>query len=172
MAENKIRVKATPEETGGVLYYLVGSKTDEFLAEREILEKIGLGEVDRDDLYIEMTVLNMFIVINQYTHWEKDESVYTQALDKMHFLLFHQLKEYSNYDDDDIEQLHRHIFQRYDEYGDAIEENIDTHWLQALCGVFLDNLHDELEDREESSKILAKYVERFYKSVPNILNAM
>lgn len=119
-----------------------------------------------------MTILNMFIMINQYTHWEKDQKAYTKSLDKMHFLLFHQLKEYSNYDQDDIEQLHHHIFRRYDEYGDAIEENFDASWLEVLAEVFLENLTAETEDKENSIKNLAKYIEKFYKTIPNILNTL
>lgn len=172
VAEKIERAQATPEETGEVLYYLVGSTTDEFLSELKTLEKIGLDEVDRDDLYIEMTILNMFIMINQYTHWEKDEKVYTQALDKMHFLLFHQLKELSNYDQDDIEELHGHIFARYDQYSDAIAVDQENNWLMALAGAFLDNLNDDLTDREASSKLLAKQVEKFYKAIPNMLKTI
>ncbi len=172
MTEKTENIKVSAEETGGVLYYLVGSKTDEFLNDKEALERTRLNKVDRDDLYIEMTILNMFIMINQYTHWEKDQKAYTKSLDKMHFLLFHQLKEYSNYDQDDIEQLHHHIFRRYDEYGDAIEENFDASWLEVLAEVFLENLTAETEDKENSIKNLAKYIEKFYKTIPNILNTL
>lgn len=172
MSEQMGKAKVSPKETGEVLFFLVGSKTDEFLNKKENLEKIGLGEVARDDLYIEMTITNMFVMIKQYTHWEKDEEAYSKALDQMHYLLFHQLKEYSNYDDDDIEQLHQHIFQRYDEYGDAIEEKCETNWLTVLSESSLNNLNDEIEDTESASKILAKYLDKFYKSIPNILNTM
>ncbi len=166
------RTAVTPEETGGVLYYLVGSKTDEFLNEAEALEKLGLGKADRDDLYIETSILHMFVIIKQYTAWEIDELKYTKVLDQMHFLLFHQLKEYSNYDDDDVEQLQNHIFTRYDQYGDAIEQNFDTNWLQTLSENFLDNLNDEIEDKESAILLVSKYVDRFYKSIPNILKSM
>ncbi|HHV65601.1 MAG TPA: hypothetical protein GXX46_11140 [Peptococcaceae bacterium] len=172
MADKVERQKATPQETGEVLYYLVGSETNDFLCDLETLEKIGLGKVDRDDLYIETAILNMFIMIKQYTRWERDEDIYNEALDRMHFLLFHQLKELSNYDEDDIEELHRHIFARYDQYSDAIETDPDNNWLKALAGSFLDNINDELEDREASCKILAKQVEKFYKAIPNMLNAI
>lgn len=172
MSEDVKKDKVSPEETGRVLYYLVGSKADEFLGDKETLEKIGLGEVDRDDFYIEMTILNMFLMVNQYTHWEKEESAYNKALDQMHFLLFHQLKEYSNYDEDDVEQLHQHIFRRYDEYGNAIEANFDSSWLKTLAEDFINKLTDELEDNQAAINVLGKYIEKFYKSIPNILNTL
>jgi hypothetical protein len=171
LANETERSKVTPEETGGVLYYLVGSNTDELLNDKENIEKMGLEGADRDDLYIEMSILHMFLIIKQYTKWEKDETKYTKALDQMHFLLFHQLKEYSNYDEDDIEELHSHIFSRYDEYGDAIENNLDGSWVKVLAASFLDNMNDEM-DQQGAVIVLAKKMDRFYKSIPNILNSL
>lgn len=159
----------TPEEYGNILHYLAGSKADELLMEEETLEKVGLIGVDRDDLYIEMTIMNMFIIIKQYTSWERDEDTYTKALDQMHFLLFHQLKEYSNYDADDIEQLHSQIFRRYDEYGDSIS-NSGEHWSKTLSRAFLYNIDDEIG--EPGVNLMAKSIERFYKSIPNVLNSI
>ena len=169
MTELKEKRIVTPEEYGNILHYLAGSKTDELLMEDEMLEKIGLVGVDRDDLYIEMAIMNMFIIIKQYTCWEKNEATYTKALDQMHFLLFHQLKEYSNYDEDDIEQLHNQIFRRYEEYGDCIF-NSDEHWSKTLSRAFLDNIDDEIE--EPGINLLAKNIERFYKSIPHVLNSI
>jgi len=172
LEDKKVRAGVSPEETGGVLYYLVGSKTDEFLNDIDTMEKLSLQNADRDDLYIETSILHMFIIIKQYTAWEKDEQKYTKALDQMHFLLFHQLKEYSNYDDDDVEALQEHIFKRYDEYGDAIENNYDSSWLNALTESFLDNIHDEIENKDRAIALMSKHVDRFYKSVPNILRSI
>ncbi|NLI92952.1 MAG: hypothetical protein GX434_12405 [Peptococcaceae bacterium] len=172
LAEEKAKSFVSPEETGGVLFYLVGSKTDELLNEKETIEKMGLQDVDRDDLYIETTILHMFVVIKQYTGWEKDEVRYTKALDQMHFLLFHQLKEYSNYDEDDIEALHEHIFKRYDRYGDVIEQNYDSNWLTTIVECFLDDLKDEDEEKESAIVLMSKHIDRFYKSIPNILNSL
>lgn len=169
MAELKDRKTVTPEDYGNILHYLTGSKTDELLMEEETLEKIGLEGVDREDLYIEMTIVNMFIIIKQYTRWEKDEAFYTRALDQMHFMLFHQLKEYSNYDEDDIEQLHGQIFRRYDEYGRAIV-NGGENWSKVLSRTFLDNIDDEIE--EPGVAILAKSLEKFYNSIPNVLKSI
>jgi len=166
--EQKVKGTVKAEEYGNVLHYLIGSKTDEFLSEEENLQKIGLSTIDRDDLYLELTIMNMFVMIKQYTHWEKDEDVYTKALDQMHFLLFHQLKEYSNYDNDDIEQLHEHIFRRYDEYSDAIQNSIEENWSKTLGRALLNNIDDEIEN--EGTNLVAKYIEKFYNSIPNILN--
>lgn len=171
MGNEKVKT-VTPEETGGVLYYLVGSKTDEFLNEKDTMEKLSLQSADRDDLYIETSILHMFIVVKQYTALEQDEQKYTRALDQMHFLLFHQLKEYSNYHDDDVEALQEHIFKRYDEYGDAIENNYDSNWLTALTESFLENIHDEIENKDKAIALMSKHVDRFYKSVPNILRSI
>jgi len=156
------------EEYGDVLHYLVGSKADEFLGEEETLQKLGLDRVNRDDLYLELTILNMFIMIKQYTRWEKNEDVYTKALDKMHFLLFHQLKEHSNYDDDDIEQLHAQTFKRYDAYSDAIQNSFEEHWSKTLSRAFLNNIDDEIED--VGTNLISKHIEKFYNSIPNFLN--
>jgi len=160
----------SPEETGGVLYYLVGSKTNELLNETDALEKMGLNDLDRDDLYIETAILHMFVTIKQYTSWEKEETKYTKALDQMHFLLFHQLKEYSNYDENDIEELHEYIFQRYNDYSDAIEQNFDTYWLTAIAESFFHKLKEAYPDN--AIKLLSQHIERFYRSVPNILKSM
>lgn len=162
----------TPQDMGGFLYYFVGSKTAEFLNNEEKLEQIGLAEVDRDDLYIETAIFNMFLMVKQYTGWEKDETTYTKALDQMHFMLFHQLKELSNYDQDDIEQLHSHIFRRYDEYGQTIQEHDEANWLVVLCRLFLENLHDDLEDMGRAVGLLAKEAVDFYQEIPKMLNSL
>ena len=112
----------------------------------------------------------MFVIIKQYTRWEKNEEVYTKALDQMHFLFFHQLKEYSNYDEDDIEQLHELIFRRYDEYSNAIQNNIEDNWSKTLSRALLNNIDDEIEDI--GSNIIAKNIEKFYQAIPNILNSI
>lgn len=168
LTEQKVKETVKAEEYGDVLHYLVGSKADEFLMEEDNLLKIGLSGVNRDDLYLELTIMNMFIMVKQYTSWEKNEDVYTKALDKMHFLLFHQLKEYSNYDEDDIEQLHKQIFQRYGEYSDAIQNSDEDNWSKTLSRAFLNNIDDEIEDT--GANLIAKNIEKFYKSIPNILN--
>lgn len=167
---NTEKKRISPEETGGFLYYFVGSKTDELLNESEKLKRLGLAEVDRDDLYLEMAILNMFIMIKQYTNWEKDEEVYTKTLDHMHFMLFHQLKEYSNYDEDDIKLLHEHIFKRYSEYGEAIERNSNTKLLEVLCRIFLENLNDEINQLEEAINLLCEETVNFYQAIPSMLD--
>ncbi len=163
---NKETVKA--EEYGSVLHYLAGSKADEFLTEEETLKTIGLKDVNRGDLYIELTIMNMFVLIKQYISWEKNEEVYTKTLDQMHFLLFHQLKEYSNYDEDDIEQLHERIFQRYDQYSEEIQNSVGETWSKTLSRALINNIDDEIDDT--GVNIIAKNIEKFYQAIPNILN--
>jgi len=170
LTEQKSTETVKAEDYGNVLHYLVGSKTDEFLMQEENLQKIGLSGIDRDALYLELTIVNMFIVIKQYTCWEKDEDVFTKALDQMHFLLFHQLKEYSNYDQDDIEQLHEQIFIKYDQYSDAIQNSDEDNWSKTLSRALLNNIDDEIEDT--GVNLIAKNIEKFYKSIPNILNTV
>lgn len=172
LTEEKARSAVSPEEIGGVLYYLTGSKTDELLNEKGSLEMIGLQDINRDDLYIETSILHMFVIIKQYINWEMDEVKYARALDQMHFLLFHQFKEYSNYDENDIEELHEHIFRRYNEFGDAIEQNYDLNWLTTIVESFLDNLNDDLENKQGAMTLMTKHLDRFYKSIPNILKNM
>jgi len=172
LSDESVKDMVSPEETGGVLYYLVGSKTDELLNDTGSLEKMGLQNVDREDLYLEITILHMFLVIKQYTAWERDEMKYTKALDQMHFLLFHQLKAYSNYDEDDVQELHRHIFERYAAYGDAIENDEDVTWLKVLAESFLENMNADMEENGAALALISKYAERFYKSIPNILRSM
>lgn len=167
---NEQKEKVTPEEFGNVLHFLVGSKTDELLMEHETLQKIGLDQASRDDLYIELTIMNMFITIKQYTSWEKKEDVYAKALDQMHFLFFHQLKELSNYDEDDIERLHDHIFTRYDEYSDTIQNSAETNWSITLSRAFLDSIDDEIDDSQV--KLFAANIERFYNFIPSALNSI
>lgn len=170
MIEHQEKAKVTPEDLGSVLHYLVGSKTDELIMEQETLQKIGHDEVNRDDLYIELTIMNMFIMIKQYTGWETNEDVYTKALDQMHFLFFHQLKEHSNYDEDDIERLHEEIFRRYDEYANTIRNSSDANWSKVLSRAFLDHIDDGIEETEVI--LLAKSIERYYNSIPNLLNSV
>jgi len=161
--------KTSPEEIGSVLHYLVGTRTYEFLNEQKNLERLGLESLPRDDLYIELTIINMFIMIKQFTAWEKNEDNYSKALDQMHFLLFHQLKEYSNYDKDDIEQLHEHVFSRYGKYGNDIH-NSEEKWSKALSKSFLDSVKNEFD--EEGANLFARDIEKFYNSIPNLLRTI
>lgn len=165
----KDQKKTSPEEIGSVLHYLVGTRTYEFLNEEKKLERLGLESLSREDLFIELTIINMFLMIKQFTAWEKNEENYSKSLDQMHFLLFHQLKEYSNYDENDIEQLHEHVFSRYNKYGNDIQNSEGT-WSKALSRSFMDCVKNEFD--EESANLFAKDIEKFYQSIPNILRTL
>lgn len=170
--DSKVRKNASAQEVAELLFYLVGSKTDELMNDDEFFSKLELKANGRDDAYIEMTIMNMFIVIKQYTSWEQDESKYAGTLDQMHFLWFHQLKQLSNYDEDDIEQLHATIFERYDDYSDYIEHNADASWKKSLAEAVLDNINDQAEQREQIIAELAGHFEKFYKSIPIMLRSL
>lgn len=172
MSDLKEKTKAKPEEIGGFLYYLVGTRTDEFLNDEKQMAKMGLTETDKDYLNTELVILNMFIMIKQFTRWESNEEIYTRALDRMHFLLFHQLKEYSDYDSDDIEELHDHIFERYSEYGDIIQANRDNNWPEELGKAVLYNLNDEIDYDDRAISVITDYITKFYKSIPFLLNTI
>lgn len=157
------------QEMGGILYQIVGEQTEELLGDKEKIELLGLENLDTNALNIELINLNMFILIKQFTQWESDEEIFTKALDRMHFLLFHQLREDLNYDSDDIEALHEHMFNRYSEYGNLVQLNKNNNWQTEVGRAFLENLDCASQDTE-ALNMMGEIIDYNNKNILKVLN--
>lgn len=125
MSTNK-KVKVTEEEMGEILFHLVRRSTLDFIEDDRNL--VGLPDVSKEVLSIELMALTMFIV----SEFSSDD-ITIKALEHMHIQYYAALKEPTNSKGESVGELHKlHNF-LYEEYRNILAEYRTGNYIEKLA---------------------------------------
>lgn len=159
----------TPEQMAGLLSYMANSSTFDVMEGKGVsLNDLGLDKINQ--VYYELMILNMFILINLVSQWLNDECLRNGILDGMHSLYYTHLKENLNKTDEDLKVFRKYHSERYEQYRTIIETSNDKDWLRDLAKAALNNLHDEVYDDLTALMAMNSYISAQYQFTPIMLN--
>ncbi|QLC85420.1 hypothetical protein [Priestia megaterium] len=125
MSINK-KVRVTEEEMGEILFHLVRRSTLDFIEDERNL--VGLPEVSKEVLVIEIMALTMFIV----SEFSSDD-ITIKVLEQMHIHYYAALKEQTNSSDKAVEELHGLHTNIYEEYRNVLAEYRTGNYIEKLA---------------------------------------
>lgn len=160
------KIKVNTEQMGEVLYCTAISRTKAFLEDDSVLEGVGLENEDRNYLFQELVIVNMFVLITVFERSEVSDRQRNEILDKMHALLFGDPFEVSN---KEVKAFLAYASQRYSEYNDATQSNREANWLRLLAKRVTNNLRREVVCDEIAVMNMAIELTSSFKFTPGLL---
>jgi len=143
----KEKIKVTSQQLGQVLFVFVLTTVTNSLKNKEVLEDLGVEKMDKNSLFREMIIINMFATIQQFQGMLNDGNLENEVLDYMHEAYYKNLIEQLNFSKEQVTEERFHVLKRYREYSGAMKEKKGPNWLWPLSDRMLNNLrHEETKD--------------------------
>lgn|GEM_PF-5395545 len=133
------------------------------------LSDLGLEEADNNHIFIELMALNMFITINLFSNWVKDECIRNGILDGMHTAYYLTLKN-GGKTDEDMKQLKDFLSQRYGQYGTITISHDNKEWLKELAKMALNYLHEGTYEDITALLSMVTYISGQFKFTPELFD--
>lgn len=145
MQQQKINV--TQQRMGEVLFALAFETARRSLADKALLEGLGVERKSSDHVFRELMVILMFTITLASKRLLKDEATETAVASFMHKIYLEHLAEHLNKGaspvSDDLAAQRSHLMTRHEEYGKALQEERGPNRLWPLTHHALNNLREE-----------------------------
>lgn len=141
MLFKKKKIKATTKELGETLSYFIFDLTMDFVKNDEKLSEMNLSNINKDKLFYETMIMNMFCVIESFNYINIASNTSYEILDVMNRDFVNKVCESEN-DYSKFDTVYNHIKNRYNEYNEIMKKYANENYLQQLSKALLYNIDE------------------------------